>query len=121
MSTAKPTDSLSARIDDAVARAQFTDVFQNRLDASTVRQLYETNRRCLLSSTEGIALRRQELDVLVHELDASPGIYKSLVSGFVGNDSRRGSMECRRQRTCAWSRHPVCDGRDRVTGRPPSC
>ena len=76
---------LIERIDRAVRLADFTDVYRNRVDASAVRQLYETKRLYPLSSTDAIRVPHPELDALVSHLDVSLGDYKSPVSGLIGN------------------------------------
>ena len=80
-----PPDTLIERIDRAVRFADFTDVYRNRVDASAVRQLYETKRRYPLSSTDAIRVAQPELDALVSHFDVSLGDYKSPVSGLIGN------------------------------------
>ena len=65
------TDSLTGHIDNAVAQAEFADVYKNRLNASHVRHLYEGKQRCPLSSTEAITVPRPELEALTCELEPS--------------------------------------------------
>ena len=63
--------TLIERIDRAVRLADFTEVYGNRVDASAVRQLYETKRRYSLSSTDAIRVPQPELDALVSHFDAA--------------------------------------------------
>ena len=62
------TDSLIEHIENVVAHAEFADVFGNRRDASQARHLYEVKQRLPIPSTDAIAVRRRELQVLTHEL-----------------------------------------------------
>ena len=78
------TDSLRACIDNALAQAEFMDMFDHRFDVSVLRQLYEANQHCVFGSTDSITVRAPELHALTCELDALLGSYKS-PSGFVGN------------------------------------
>ena len=78
------TDALRVRIDNALAQAEFTDVYGRRLNAHLMRQLYRAKQNCVLVSTEAISVPRPELGTLVSELDACLGSYKS-PSGTVGN------------------------------------
>ena len=78
------TDALRVRIDNALAQAEFTDMYRRRLNAHLMRQLYEAKQNCVLGSTEAISVQQPELATLVSELDASLGSYKS-PSGTVGN------------------------------------
>ena len=77
-------DSLTTRIDNALAQAQFTEFFRDRIHAPAVRQLYEANQRCVLTSTESISVGQRALRALASELDSSLGSYRS-PSGSVGN------------------------------------
>ena len=79
------TDSLVGHIENAVAQAEFADVYKNRLNASHVRQLYEAKQRCPLSSTDAIRVRRPEMEGLTYELGSLLGTYRSPISGLVGN------------------------------------
>ena len=79
------TDSLIKHFDNAVAQAEFADVYNNRLNASHVRHLYESKQKCPLSSTDAITVPRPDLQALTRELDSMLGIYKSPISGLVGN------------------------------------
>ena len=63
-------------IDNAVAQAQFADVYRNRL--------YVTRQRCPLNSTDAITVRRRELDTLTQELGPLLGAYKSAQFGLSG-------------------------------------
>lgn len=78
------TNSLRERIDNALAHAEFTDMFGRRFDASLLRQLYEAKQHCVFGSTDSISVRGAELHALACELDALLGSYKS-PSGSVGN------------------------------------
>ena len=78
------TDSLRACIDNALAQAEFTEMFERRFDASALRQLYETKQHCVFGSTESISVPGPELHALTCELDSSLGCFKS-PSGSVGN------------------------------------
>ena len=77
--------SLPDRIDQARNKALFTDVRRNHCDANAVRQMYETNRRWTLGSTDAIQIPQSELQALVSELDGTIGKYKSPSSGSIGN------------------------------------
>lgn len=84
-SSALDGDSLPERIEPALAKAEFSDVWGTRLESSVVKHLYETNQRCPLPSADAISVPQHELQRLVSTLDASLGIYKSPSSGAVGN------------------------------------
>ena len=79
------SESLNERLENAVRHAEFTDVFRNRFDSSAVLHLYNTKRRCPLSSTEAISVRDSELRTLTTELESTLGINRSSESGLVGN------------------------------------
>lgn len=79
------TDSLLEPIDNAVTQAQFTDVYQNSLDASQIRNIYKAKQRCPLNTTDAITVRQRELDAVTQELGLLLGTYKSPRSGSVGN------------------------------------
>ena len=79
------TGSLAERIDTAVVKAEFSDVYKNRFDSSGVRHLYRTKRRLPLSSADAIRVGERELDDLTSELENLLGSFKSPKSGLVGN------------------------------------
>ena len=79
------TGLLAERIDTAVVKAEFTDVYKNRFDSSVVRQLYRTKRRFPLSSADAIRVGERELHDLTSELENLLGSFKSPKSGLVGN------------------------------------
>ena len=79
------TDSLIRHIDNAVAQAGFADVYNNRLNASHVRHLYEAKQKYPLSSTDAITVRRPALEALTYDLGPLLGTYKSPISDLVGN------------------------------------
>ena len=79
------TDSLRERIDRAVARAEFQDVYRNNFDSSGVRLLYRAKRRCPLSSADSIRVPNPELDALASELGVLLVGFTSPDSGSVGN------------------------------------
>lgn len=76
--------SLPDRIEQAHTKALFTDFYGNRFDTSTVRQMYETNRRWTLRSPDAIQIPTSELQGLISELDDTIDTYKSN-SGLIGN------------------------------------
>ena len=78
-------DSLIEHIENAVARAEFADVFGNRLDAFHVRQLYEARKRFPVASTDAITVRTGELRALTSELGRRLGSYGSPTEDVVGN------------------------------------
>ena len=78
------TDPLKARIDNALAQAEFVEMFGRRFDANLLRQLYEAKQHCVFGSTESIRVRGAELHELTRELDTSLGRHKS-PSGSIGN------------------------------------
>ena len=77
--------SLREAIERARPKALFSDVFGNRFNANVVKQLYQTNRRCPLSSPNAIRIPAPELPGLASVLNAALGVYKSSSSGAVGN------------------------------------
>lgn len=97
-----PTDSLTEHINNAVARAEFADVFKNRLDASRMRHLYETKQQFSIPSTDAIATPDPQLEALTHELGPLLGTFKSPNSGVVGNGlyTLTGSLASPRRPSC---------------------
>ena len=79
------TDSLTERLDAALQHVAFTDVLGNRCNPSTLRELYETNRRYPIPRADAIWVREPELSALVTYLDPLLSDYKSPVSGLIGN------------------------------------
>ena len=77
--------SLTTHIDNCLAHAQFTDFYNRRFNVSSLRQRYEANHPCPLTSTEAIDVRQEDLDALASELDARLGTFKSPASGAIGN------------------------------------
>ena len=78
-------DALRSRIEDALAKVEFTDFYRRRFTASLMRELYEANQRCVLTSTEAIGVVKAELDRLESELDTWLGTSFKSPSGAVGN------------------------------------
>ena len=85
MTSTAVVPSLPVIIEQACNKALFTDVFGNRFDTNAIRQMYETNRRSSLNSTDAIHIPQSELRRLVSELDRTLGKYKSPSSGLIGN------------------------------------
>ena len=78
-------DPLIELIENAAARAEFGDVFGNRLDAIYACQLYESGERLSIASTDAIIVRTGALGALTSELGSRLGSFLSVTEDAVGN------------------------------------
>ena len=78
-------DTLIEHIENAVQRADVTDVSRDRFGASEVRELYERKQRFSIQSSDAIRVRHDELCALTSELRERLGNLRSPTSDVVGN------------------------------------
>ena len=78
-------DALIEHIENAVQRADVTDVWRNRVGAAEVRKLYERKQRFSIQSPDAIRVPHDELCALTSEIRQRLGNFRSPTSDVVGN------------------------------------